>query len=336
MRPPGSSDTIVGVKPAPKPADEASRLAELRALALLDTGPEERFDRVTRLAQRLFDVPIALVSLVDADRQWFKSHPNLEMTETPREVAFCGWAILDNEVMQVPDATADPRFEGNPLVVDDPGIRFYAGVPISGPAGSRLGTLCLIDRKPRRLSEADQASLRDLAEMIENEIASTILATEDPLTGLSNRRGFEEVGAKLLDVCARRALAATLVFLDLDGLKRINDKHGHPAGDEALREFARILPTAFRGSDLAARLGGDEFAILMAGTREAQPAIDRLRELLAARNAAPDAGYLLAASLGSAVFQPDSGESLDALVRRADAAMYADKRRRGSRGSTRP
>lgn len=320
------------MKPAPKPADEASRLAELRALALLDTGPEERFDRVTRLAQRLFDVPIALVSLVDADRQWFKSHPNLETSETPREVAFCGWVILDDAVMQVPDATMDPRFEGNPLVVDDPGIRFYAGAPISGPGGSRLGTLCLIDREPRRLSGADEASLRDLAEMIENEIASTILATGDSLTGLSNRRGFELVGTKLIDVCARRGLPATLVFLDLDGLKKINDKQGHPVGDAALREFSQILTAAFRGSDLVARLGGDEFAVLMAGTPDAQPAIDRLGDLLVARNAPPGAGYVLAASLGSATSQPGSGESLDDLLHRADAAMYGDKRRRGTRG----
>lgn len=316
------------MKPAPKPADEATRLAELRALALLDTGPEERFDRVTRLAQRLFDVPIALVSLVDADRQWFKSHPNLETTETPREVAFCGWVILGDEVMQVPDAMEDPRFAGNPLVVDDPGIRFYAGAPISGPGGSRLGTLCLIDREPRRLSDADQASLRDLAEMIEGEIASTILATGDPLTGLSNRRGFELVGNKLLEVCARRGLPATLVFLDLDGLKKINDKHGHHVGDEAIQAFARILAAAFRGSDVIARLGGDEFAVLMVGASDAPPAIDRLREQLTARNQAPGADYAIRASLGSATFQPDSGESLAGLLQRADAAMYAEKRRR--------
>ena len=319
------------MKPAPKPADEASRLAELRALALLDTGPEERFDRVTRLAQRLFDVPIALVSLVDADRQWFKSHPDLETSETPREVAFCGWVILDDKVMQVPDATVDPRFEGNPLVVEDPGIRFYAGVPISGPAGSRLGTLCLIDREPRRLSESDEASLRDLAEMIENEIATTILATGDPLTGLSNRRGFDLVGTKLIEVCERRGLAATLVFLDLDSLKKINDRHGHHVGDEAVRAFAQILVEAFRGSDVVARVGGDEFAVLMVGASEGPPAIDRLGELLAARNQAPGTGYDLAVSLGSATFQPGSGESLEDLLQRADTAMYADKRRRGGR-----
>jgi diguanylate cyclase (GGDEF)-like protein len=321
------------VKPAPKPADEASRLAELRALALLDTGPEERFDRVTRLAQRLFDVPIALVSLVDEDRQWFKSHPNFETTETPREVAFCGWVILDDKVMQVPDATADPRFEGNPLVVEDPAVRFYAGVPISGPAGSRLGTLCLIDREPRQLSEADEASLRDLGEMIENEIATTILATGDPLTGLSNRRGFDLVGTKLIEVCERRGLPATLVFLDLDGLKRINDRHGHHVGDEAVRAFGQILVEAFRGSDVVARLGGDEFAVLMVGAPEAPPAIDRLGELLAARNQASDTGYDLAVSLGSASFQPGSGESLEGLLERADAAMYVEKRRRGGRSS---
>jgi len=314
---------------APKPADEPRRLAELHALGLLDSVPEERFDRVTRLAQRLFGVPIALVSLVDEDRQWFKSHQGLAVAETPREFAFCAHAILEDGVMQVPDATADPRFMDNPLVLGSPKIRFYAGAPIIGPDGAKLGTLCLIDRQPRVLSSADEASLRDLADMIEHEIATTTLATGDELTGLSNRRGFEMRGARLLEVCARRGIRATLVYLDLDGLKTINDGLGHDAGDLALREFAAILGQAFRGSDIIARLGGDEFVVLMVGASEAPPAINRLADLLAARNKAPRSPFLLEASVGSATFDPGTPVSLADLLARADAAMYDEKRSGG-------
>ncbi|MGM0578366.1 MAG: PAS domain S-box protein [Myxococcota bacterium] len=152
------------------PADEAARLEALRELCVLDTPPEERFDRITRMAQRLFSVPIALVSLVDAERQWFKSRQGLDATETSREVSFCGHAILDDETFVVEDAAADPRFADNPLVTDEPRIRFYASRPLHAPGGQRVGTLCVIDRKPRDLSPEEWELLRDLAAMAEREL----------------------------------------------------------------------------------------------------------------------------------------------------------------------
>lgn len=318
---------------APKPADEADRLAQLRSLALLDSDPEERFDRITRLAQRLFGVPIALVSLVDADRQWFKSRQGVDVSETPREVAFCAHAILDGEVLQVADATTDPRFSGNPLVLGDPEIRFYAGCPIEGPGGAKVGTLCIIDRVPRELSAADMALLRDLAEMVEREIAAVHLAAADELTGLANRRGFQVLGAAMLEMCRIHTLPATLAYLDLDGLKRVNDELGHEAGDEALREFAGLLGRAFRGSDVIARLGGDEFAAMLIGAADAE-SIGRLHKGLTARNEAAGARYALWASAGVALFDPRAPESLEQLVARADAAMYEEKRTRSGTGSS--
>ncbi len=177
------------IKP-PFPINEAARLDTLRRLNVLDTPPEERFDRLTRLAKRLFDVPIALVSLVDADRQWFKSRQGLDVTETPRDLSFCGHAILGSEIMVVTDACCDERFANNPLVTGDPKIRFYAGFPLSAANGGKLGTLCLIDRAPRAMSEDDVRLLDDLATMVEEELAALQLATIDELTGLSNRRGF--------------------------------------------------------------------------------------------------------------------------------------------------
>jgi GAF domain-containing protein len=158
--------------PAPLPPDEERRLLALQSLQLLDTPPEERFDRHTRIASRLFDVPIALVSLVDRDRQWFKSRHGLDAPETPRDAAFCAHAILDREVLQVSDALQDPRFADNPLVTGSPRVRFYAGAPLSAADGSRVGTLCLIDQRPRELDEQQLALLRDLADLVEAELAS--------------------------------------------------------------------------------------------------------------------------------------------------------------------
>ena len=147
----------------PKPADESSRLSALEAMRILDTPPDERFDRITRVAAQLFNVPISIISMVDADRQWFKSRFGLAARETPRSVSFCGHTILQPGVFHIPDAAQDPRFSDNPLVEGDPHIRFYAGVPLQAPGGEALGTLCLIDTQPREFSEVDQALLGKLA-----------------------------------------------------------------------------------------------------------------------------------------------------------------------------
>lgn len=155
----------------PIPFDEVQRLASLQALDILDTPPEPAFDRITRLVSRQFDVPISLISLIDPARQWFKSKVGLDVDETPREYSFCQFAIMDNRIMQVPDATKDRRFADNPLVLGDPEIRFYAGAPLVTRNGFRLGTLCLIDTKPRdALSEAQQAQLRDFADLVIGEM----------------------------------------------------------------------------------------------------------------------------------------------------------------------
>lgn len=152
------------------PVDEANRLAALRGLSILDTPPEERFDRLTKLAQRVLGVPIAVVSLVDSKRQWFKSCLGLDVSETPRSISFCGHAILEDNILIIPDTLLDSRFVDNPLVSGTPHIRFYAGQPLKAKDGSRVGTLCVIDSKPRELTQAQIDSLRDLATLVEEEL----------------------------------------------------------------------------------------------------------------------------------------------------------------------
>jgi PAS domain S-box-containing protein len=161
--------------PPSLPGNELQRLQALRACDILDTPDEERFDRLTRLAKNVLGVPIALVSLVDANRQWFKSRQGLEACETGRDISFCGHAILGGDIFEVTDARLDPRFSDNPLVTGPPNIRFYAGAPLSTPEGYRLGTLCLISDQPRQLNATERQVLLDLAACVEEELNQAVL-----------------------------------------------------------------------------------------------------------------------------------------------------------------
>ncbi|CCQ72824.1 PAS domain S-box protein [Magnetospira sp. QH-2] len=168
------------------PRNDALRLLALENLCLLDTASEERFDRITRVAQAHFKVPIALVSLVDKERQWFKSRQGLDATETPRDISFCGHAILQDDVFVIGNALEDERFADNPLVTGAPKIRFYAGAPLFAPGGERVGTLCIIDVEPRHLSTEQVSTLRDLADGVEAEMERTaLLQASDTASELS-------------------------------------------------------------------------------------------------------------------------------------------------------
>lgn len=312
------------------PPDEALRLAELRSLNVLDTIAEERFDRLTRMAKRLFGVEIALVSLVDENRQWFKSCIGLDASETPREISFCGHAILGEGPFVIPDALKDERFADNPLVTGEPHIRFYAGCPLRGPGGRKLGTLCIIDPRPRDFSADDVETLVDLAAMVEREFSALQWATMDELTGLSNRRGFMLLAQHSLQLCTRQQLPASLVFIDLDNLKTVNDRWGHAEGDRALATFARHLMGAFRESDVVARLGGDEFVVLLTNHSQtaAERTMARLQQSLDVANQQSQRGYQISFSYGLVEFDPERHQTIDALVDEGDTVMYQTKKAR--------
>lgn len=155
----------------PTPADEPARLAALADTGLVDSEAEATFDRITALAGRVTGCPMALISLLTSERQWFKSRVGVEACDTPREWAFCSHAILQDGVMVVEDAHADQRFRDNPLVTGPPFIRFYAGVAVTDTASNRLGTLCVLDTQPRSLTAEQRTSLQDLAEMVNERIA---------------------------------------------------------------------------------------------------------------------------------------------------------------------
>ncbi len=295
-------------------------------LDLLGTGPDERFDRLTRLARHLFDTPLALLSLSGSDRRWIKSRINLDPSKTPPELSFCAQA-MDDDMLIVPDASRDERFRDHPAVRNLPEIRFYAGCPVKGPDGISLGTLCVIDHEPREIGEEEAGVLKDLAWMLEQELKSLSLATRDELTGLTNRRGFDAIAEHTIAMCRRVGEPATLLYFDLDEFKEINDSLGHAAGDRVLRSFSHHLNSTFRDSDVVARVGGDEFCVLLtsATTEDVQRPLSLLKGRLRTRGGEPSVAF----SVGVASYDPSRHQSVQALVNEADMQMYRHKRSRG-------
>jgi two-component system NtrC family sensor kinase len=167
-----------------KPANEAGRIAALEKYAILDSDPEQSFDDLTLLASFVCKTPIALISLVDEDRQWFKSRVGMDASETSRDIAFCSTAILQSDVFVVPDALADERFRDNPLVVSDPHIRFYAGAPLINEDGYALGTLCVVDRTPRELAPEQREALKALSRLVlaQLEFRRNLILLKEALT----------------------------------------------------------------------------------------------------------------------------------------------------------
>ncbi len=328
------------------PTDEAARLESLKRLAILDTPPEERFDRITRLTRILLRAPIALVTLVDEERQWFKSAQGLVDPETPRTASFCAHAILEEETMVVGDAQRDERFADNPLVLDHPNIRMYAGTPIHSPDGLRIGTLCVIDLAPRKLSEEELAQLEDLGSLVEISLRAEVLgeterelraqlsaaerkALLDPLTRLWNREMLERVLTNEIARSARRALDLTVMMIDLDNFKRVNDTYGHLAGDCVLREASGRIRRSLRDYDTLGRYGGEEFLVVLPecateGARFiAERALDNLRSQPIET---PEGAVSITASIGSCTLRPLSDTPSEALINATDRAMYQAKK----------
>ena len=191
---------------APLPCNENDRLSALRQYKILDTDPEKSFDDLTFIASFICQTPIALVSIVDEDRQWFKSRVGLDVSETSRDVSFCAHTILAHKLMVVADTMQDVRFLDNPLVIDDPKIRFYAGAPFYTPEGHPLGTLCVIARTPKTLSEEQQQTLQALSRQV-----STQLEFRRNLMELKETLNTITLLGRILPICA--------------ACKKIRDKH---------------------------------------------------------------------------------------------------------------
>jgi diguanylate cyclase (GGDEF)-like protein len=335
-----------GAIAAPLPADEQGRLVELAATGLLDTEPEPGFDALTTLAAEVCAVPVSLVSLVDRTRQWFKSSVGLDAPETSREVAFCAHAILGDGPFVVEDASLDERFAGNPLVTGDPHVRFYAGVPLVTAAGHALGTLCVIDQRPRRLAPEQLRLLEGLAAQavaqIELRLANVRLtealkaqrhvegvlrhrATLDHLTGLLDRSAlFGRLEAE------PELVGTGMLVVDVDDFSEINDRVGYHGADALLVDLAELLQRVVGADELVGRLAGDRFAIVATSTGRCrlQQLADAIHgtEILAHH---PDGTPVLPQiSTGWAIGR--AGDDVRSLLVRAEAQVWADRRHRGT------
>jgi diguanylate cyclase (GGDEF)-like protein len=324
-------------------ANEAQRQQALERQELLDTPADPYLDTLTRLARELFEVKIVAISLIDNDRQWFKSRQGLELAETPRAVSFCSCAILQDSVLLVEDSQRDARFAGTYLAEQNPEIRFYAGQPLLDAEGLAIGTLCLADPEPRRLSDVELRRFRDLAHLAEGylKLRHSLQQTAqlrdalnreqrramlDPLTQLWNRAGLLHFFVQQRELAQRSNLRLGLLFGDLDHFKQVNDRHGHAGGDQVLRESAQRMAAAVRPQDLVARNGGEEFVVLalVHDAQELMQIAERLRLAIADRPMALEHGPLQQTiSLGCALLAPT--ETAEAALKRADAALYRAK-----------
>lgn len=341
------------------PENESERLRALSKYAILDTLPEQAYDDIVRCASIICDTPIALITLVDDVRQWFKARVGLETPETLREYAFCAHAILNpNEVMVVKDADKDERFATNPLVTGEPNIRFYAGAPLLTPTGEALGTICVIDRVSRQLEpnqiEALQALSRQV--VVQLELRHSIIKLEqiilerehqtqqmegyqrtletaltqmelqsltDGLTSAKNRRAFQDQLEIEYHQARRYDTPLSLLLLDLDKYKEYNDEFGHPAGDDVLRTVVKVLQENSRVHDFIARYGGEEFAIILPNTTQEGALVmgERYRRCI---QQASWALRPVTASIGAGTLTLDMANSEELLLQ-VDKSLYHAK-----------
>lgn len=305
---------------------EAARLVALDRYDFLDTPREASFDRIVRLIRTILDVPVAIVSVMDAHRQWYKACEGLGGAEAGRRDTFCRYTILQDEPLVVADARADPRFAENPYVVGDPHIRSYAGVPLRTGDGHNIGSVCVIGFEPRTFDARELGILTDFAAMAMDEIELRQRVTTDMLTGILSRRAFMEAARRAFALAQRQHSNIACIAFDIDHFKSINDTFGHSGGDRILQGVAEQCANTLRETDVFGRIGGEEFALLAhAGRNGALETAERLRATIERMRVQHGEATLQAtASFGIALLD-STVPNLDILIERADAAMYQSK-----------
>ena len=303
------------------PKNEASRVVTLHSLGILDTPREDRFDRYTRVAARAFERPIALISLIDRRRQWFKSAVGIDIDETPREISFCGHAILGDGVFEVQNARLDPRFRDNPLVVGPPDIRFYAGAPLKAPNGHRLGTLCVIDSEPHQLSDDEKTTLTDLADMVVGEMLRGV----DAEANRSDRVTHTIVGASFFKAIPDERGLSVLLF-DIDDVLASHDDENPGLSPGEI--FSHLLHDYFPTARSIARIGDYHFCVLLRldETYDEVRAINRLCSDTQKLLCFADGHEFLTPFVGHLQYDPDGDASADDMLLDAERMFLRHER----------
>lgn len=327
--------------------NENARLEALRAMHILDTPIEERFERITRLARNSFNVPICAISCIDQNRVWFKSSQGLHKVQTNRGESFCQHTILQYETFIVEDARTNELFAGLPCVCDDPGFVFYAGTPIYSPNGMPIAAFCLVDTKPRAFNQQDIDMLDDFARLAEHElVANTTNEIEhdlinhvdeswrqtliDPLTRLWNHEGIMMIAGEAVNQCRDSHTGMSMVMLDIKQFKAINSALGHTGGDEILKAFSLSLLQEVRKDDAVGRVHGNQFLIIMNSVSEkhrVRAAVKRFQSFVDSYQVhGMDGREHLQASIAAIRIPRNWTGNLQSLLEDLDGALYDSKR----------
>jgi diguanylate cyclase (GGDEF)-like protein len=326
-------------------SSQTLELAALPSDSILYTPVEQRFERITRIATKLVNVPVAAITLFHRDEEWFKSVQGWDVRKLPVAASLGALAALARDLVLIPDTTADERTRDHVLILSEPGFRFFAGMPLFERHGGIIGTLSLMDTRPRNVAEIDLESIQDLCAIAQSEILSDQMnsaqaaltaklgaarreALIDPLTRVWNRRGGNMALKTAFAEADAANLSITISLIDIDKFKTINDTYGHDVGDVVLRKIAETLVTNMRENDIVCRLGGDEFLLILyeADGKTAGKAVERIRHSLADSPLRTRHGDIaLTVSCGYVVREPESDKTYEELILLADQALMASK-----------
>lgn len=302
----------------------ASSLESVHKLNLLDTEAEERFDRLTRMARRMFDVPVSFISLVDENRHWFKSRFGIERSEVSSSIPALAEIVKFKKPIVITNAEKDERLNSCELVTGSEHIRFYVGVPLRSVSGDVVGTLSIVDRIARVFRDEDLAMLEDIARIVEKEIAEAQQSTMDELTGISNRKGFYLIAEHSLSVSMRYQSEATLVTMKVASVADAGIENFAAKEEAMLKAFGQLLKQFFRNSDLVGRLVADKFVVLLheTGVEAAYQVVGKLQtevEHFCSKHS-PEFGIVF--SVGMAEFTAEHPRTIHQLIETAEDDLY--------------